>query len=78
MTGNLKKNGTPDRRFFPNHIRKKCKSVSQKEIITQLLETLSSLIKAQKYSYEMLIALQQQILCLEAKIKILEEVYKRK
>jgi hypothetical protein len=34
--------------------------------------TIRSLVKNSIYHYEMLLALQQQILCLEAKIKILE------
>jgi alpha-amylase/alpha-mannosidase (GH57 family) len=34
--------------------------------------TIVSLVRNSLYHYEMLIALQQQIVCLEAKIKILE------
>jgi hypothetical protein len=67
--------------------KKKCKSVKQKPITIKDLEkikqqyienpikfqqAIASLIRAGKYSYEMLIAVQQQILCLEAKLKILE------
>ena len=35
-------------------------------------KTITSLVKNNLYHYEMLMALQQQVLCLEAKIKILE------
>lgn len=71
----------------------KCKSVKEKELSIKDLDkirkqfienpinfqqALISLQKTSSYSYEMLIALQQQIICLEAKIKILEEVYKKR
>jgi hypothetical protein len=43
----------------------------------ELREAISHLIKAGKYQYEMLIALQKQIICLEAKIKLIEANLKR-
>lgn len=53
---------------------------SQEELIKLYKENpvIRSLVKNSMYHYEMLIALQQQFLCLEAKLKILEEIIKRK
>lgn len=52
--------------------RKKLEKIYKKD------KTIISLIRSSAFQYNMLIALQQQILCLEAKIKILEEILKRR
>lgn len=50
-------------------------------LITHLIfkkdKTIISLVKNSLYHYEMLMALQTQVVCLEAKIKILEERLRR-
>lgn len=48
---------------------KKLKKLSKAEMRDK---TIVSLVKNNMYHYEMLMALQQQVLCLEAKIKLLE------
>jgi hypothetical protein len=67
-------------------MKAKCKSVKEKKIFKkdgkkildnpfsqeELINVIHSLVKNSMYHYEMLIALQQQIICLEAKNKILE------
>jgi hypothetical protein len=57
---------------------KKIKKLTQKQLIEAIATATNSLSKTSAYHYNMLISLQQQIVCLEAKIKILEEMIKRR
>ena len=53
------------------------KERTAKPNIVKMHNAVVSLIKNNIYHYNMLMALQTQVLCLEAKIKLLEEKVKR-
>ena len=55
---------------------KKQNKLTQEKEKFPIVKAVRMLIKNSKYHYQMLVALQQQIICLEAKNKILEEKIK--